>query len=496
MTVQSIEPVTLDHLLKPNPIFHKRAPRFGHEMLPYYSFKYLNLNNGSFGALPKVVTEHCKDLTEWQEENTDYYFRVGYRLPLVGVREELAKLVGASDVDELVMVTNTSTGMSVVLRNFIWESGDIIIRSNTTYGTVYKTVQYIHDTIPGVRISEFQMLFPTTRHTLVNEWRSFIAGVKKHAPHGKKIVAVIDSIVANPGVALPWKEMVKICKDAGIWTVVDGAHSVGQEPLQLAASGADFFVSSTHKWLGAKRGSAFLWMSNNGARDLMLSSIPTASSYISPGPDRPLNNFISQNQYNGCIDFTPYLSVHVALQWRQFIGGEEAIQNYCNNLARRGGELLAQKMGTHVLDPHGEFTLAMATVNVALPFPREMAEKYDAAVGAALSNKLLSKNMYAVTYHHNKHWWTRASVQIWNELEDFNVLGNAFVSICSEIIEEYNSANIPEDCKADSFEAYFRHPIKAAVFYDPGHGREVPKPVTSTHVVPVGYHTTLASIRP
>ncbi|KIK61039.1 hypothetical protein GYMLUDRAFT_43133 [Collybiopsis luxurians FD-317 M1] len=122
----------------------------------------------------------------------------------------------------------------------------------------------------------------------------------------------------------------------------------------------------------------------------------------------------SVHEDNGCIDFSPYFSAHVAFQWRQFIGGEEDIQNYCNDLARRGDELLAQKMGMHVLDLYGEFTLAM--VNITLPFPREMAEKYDAAVGAVLSNRQLSRNMYAVTYHHHKHWWTRASDQIWNEL--------------------------------------------------------------------------------
>ena len=29
--------------------------------------------------------------------------------------------------------------------------------------------------------------------------------------------------------ALPWKELVQVCKEEGIWSLVDGAHSVGQE---------------------------------------------------------------------------------------------------------------------------------------------------------------------------------------------------------------------------------------------------------------------------
>lgn len=88
---------------------------------------------GSYGALPKVVTEACNELMAWQEENTDFYYRIGFIPPLIGVREQLAQLVGASDVDELVMVPNASTGVGVVLRNFLWQCGDTIIRCKYYY---------------------------------------------------------------------------------------------------------------------------------------------------------------------------------------------------------------------------------------------------------------------------------------------------------------------------------------------------------------------------
>ncbi|KAJ3838422.1 PLP-dependent transferase [Lentinula raphanica] len=494
---QSIAPVPIDQIVKATSIFQQKTapPQFGHDFLPYFSFKqgYVNLNNGSYGALPKVVTEACTELMAWQEENTDFYYRIGFIPPLIDVRAQLAKLVGASDVDELVMVANASTGLGVVLRNFLWESGDIIIRCNTTYATVYKTIQYIHDVTPGVQISEFELLFPTTHQAILDGWQKHIDNVKQTAPQNKKIVAVIDSIVANPGAAMPWKEMVKICKDAGIWTIIDGAHSVGQEELNLAQCGADFFVSNCHKWLNSKRGAAFLWMPK-ASQKIMLTTIPTSASYVTPGPDRPDTNIISQFQYNGTIDYTTYLSVHVALQWREWIGGEKAIHEYCNNLAKEGGKLLAQTMNTQVMDPDGEFTKAM--VNVTLPFPSSFQAQYDASVGTALSNKLLSQNMYAVTYYHNNIWWTRVSAQIWNELEDFTTLANALVTICSEIVTEHSNANIPADCKAASFESYLQHPIQGAVALDSDNAIGAPKPITTTEVVPVGYHTQLASIRP
>lgn len=43
---------------------------------------------------------------------------------------------------------------------------------------------------------------------------------------------------------MPWREMVKICKRQGVWSVVDGAHSIGQEVgLDLTSAEPDFWLS-------------------------------------------------------------------------------------------------------------------------------------------------------------------------------------------------------------------------------------------------------------
>ena len=59
-----------------------------------------------------------------------------------------------------------------------------------------------------------------------------------------KIVAIIDSIASNPGVYLPWKEMANLCRERDILTVIDAAHSVGQEPnINLSEARPDFWVA-------------------------------------------------------------------------------------------------------------------------------------------------------------------------------------------------------------------------------------------------------------
>ena len=77
---------------------------------------------------------------------------------------------------------------------------------------------------------------------MLSSFRSHLQNIPRHPD--QKVVAVIDSIVSKPGVQLPWEEMVKICKEEGIISVVDAAHSIGQHvDINLHRIDPDFWVS-------------------------------------------------------------------------------------------------------------------------------------------------------------------------------------------------------------------------------------------------------------
>lgn len=112
-------------------------------------------------------------------------------------------------------------------------------------------MQYISDVRPHPSIETFKVTFPTTHAAIITAFKRYIEELKarlhasQSAARKAKIVAVIDSVVSHPGMYMPWKEMVKICREENILSLVDAVHSVGQElNLSLTEAQPDFFVSA------------------------------------------------------------------------------------------------------------------------------------------------------------------------------------------------------------------------------------------------------------
>ena len=51
--------------------------------------------------------------------------------------------------------------------------------------------------------------------------------------------------------------------------------------------------------------------------------------------------------------------VPIAIDFREWLGGEHKINKYTHELAIAGGKHLAERLGTSVLDPEGDLTLNM-----------------------------------------------------------------------------------------------------------------------------------------
>jgi hercynylcysteine S-oxide lyase len=205
----------------------------------------------------------------------------------------------------------------------------------------------------------------------------------------------------------------------------------------------------------------------------MRSSLPT-SHYFTPLPrlgvspaNNPLpptgkSNFVSQFEFVGSVDNGPFLCVPEALRFRREVcGGEEAIMNYCFDLARDGGRLIAQILGTEVMD-NKDHTLTYQCCMVNVRLPLEVVDDGDdvnersKGVPASDSNTIAivpRSQASAVTHFltsasvteystfialifYGNAWWARFSAQIYLELADFEYGAQVLKDLCQKVAEQ------------------------------------------------------------
>jgi selenocysteine lyase/cysteine desulfurase len=177
------------------------------------------------------------------EARPDKFIRYEYPTLLDESRGAMAKLLNV-DIDTLTFVPNATTGINTVLRNLVFRPKDKIIYFATIYGACEKTVSYIVETTP-VEAVKIQYTYPVSDDWLVDEFRKVVT--EEQSAGNNIVIAIFDTVVSLPGVRMPFERLTEACRELGVLSCVDGAHSVGHISLDLGKLDCDFFVSNCHK---------------------------------------------------------------------------------------------------------------------------------------------------------------------------------------------------------------------------------------------------------
>lgn len=200
---------------------------------------------GSFGTFPIEVRDAQRVFQEEQESRPDVFFIISHAEHVTESRKVIAKFVHAP-VDECVFVKNASTGINTVLRNLEFKQGDVIVYFATVYNAVEQALESLVETTP-VQTRRVDYTFPISHDEIV---RRFLNVVKQTKSEGLNVrAAIFETIVSVPGVRFPFEKLIKACKEESILSVIDGAHGVGQIPLNLGELSPDFFVSNCYKYV-------------------------------------------------------------------------------------------------------------------------------------------------------------------------------------------------------------------------------------------------------
>ncbi len=292
---------------------------------------WIFLNHGSYGARPRPVFERYQ---QWQRELEGQPVAfLGRRLGglLAEARGVLAQYLGV-DADEVVYHPNVTTALNVVARSLPLAAGDEVLASDHEYGALDRAWRFIcakRDARYVVR--PLPAHFADADEVVEAIW----SGV---TPRTR--VLFLSHITSFSALRLPIAPLIARARAAGIWTVIDGAHAVGQIALDLHALGADFYGGNCHKWLSAPPGAGFLY----ARRDVQPLIEPLMVGWgwqpRDPGPSA----FIDEQERQGTRDYSAYLSVPAAIAY-QAERDWPRVRAECHELIRYARTALAELTG-------------------------------------------------------------------------------------------------------------------------------------------------------
>ncbi|KAH8155204.1 uncharacterized protein LAJ45_00213 [Morchella importuna] len=433
---------------KPEP---EKPEELGHAMRKYFYFEkdWININHGSFGTYPRPVGRALQAFQAASEKRPDEFIRTTYPALLDRSRALLAAYLNVP-LPELVFVANATTGVNTVLRSLVFKPGDSIVYFDFIYNACKNSVEYIEETTPAVGV-KVPIKFPASDDVIVDTFR---AAIKKEQESGGVVrVAIFDTVISMPGLRLPFERLVGVCKELGVLSLVDGAHGIGHLRLDLGKLDADFFVSNCHKWLYVPRGCAAFHVPLRN-QHLIRSTLPTSHGYLPPTQatrtsavlhtNASNSDFVTMFEFVGTVDNSPALCIPAALRFREAVcGGEDRIMAYAQDIGYRGAQLIAQRLGTEVMERDRESCLW----NVRLPLVVAGARAAREGEGVVEEEKAVRVRDWAMDVVNREfnsavplmvyggEWWARVSGQVYLEMSDFEVIAGVLKAMCKRIAE-------------------------------------------------------------
>jgi isopenicillin-N epimerase len=298
------------------------------------------LNHGSFGATPEpVFAEYARWQRELERQPVEFLGRRAEGL-LDEARTAMAGYLHCAP-DDLVFNPNATTGINVVARSLPLEPGDEVVGTDLEYGACERTWEWFCAK-RGARYVRAHIPLPVTSPDEVVD--AIFAAV---TPRTRAIF--LSHITSGTALRLPVEAVARRAREAGILCVVDGAHAVGQIPVDLEAIGADFYASNFHKWLCAPKGSGFLYAQREHHPWL---ESPIVSWGWVEGSERyrPDSQFVSRNQMQGTRDIAAYLATPAAVAYQEERDWE-TVRERCHALAVEARERIGDLTGLPQIAP-------------------------------------------------------------------------------------------------------------------------------------------------
>lgn len=222
----------------------------------------LYLNNGSLGLSHRPVVEAMyRHLLESESASTRKYGEYpwwGYG-PSLEIRQKIAAFIGA-EASEVALTRNATEGMNTVATGLDLNPGDEVLLTDQEHPGG-RSAWYQRAKRYGIVVKEFEIpKSPKSPDEILERLESVIT------PRTR--VISVSHITTVTGGMLPVKEISRVAREKNIISLIDGAHAIGQLPIDMHEIGCDYYATSPHKWLFAPKGTGVLYCRKGMAEKL------------------------------------------------------------------------------------------------------------------------------------------------------------------------------------------------------------------------------------
>ena len=246
--------------------------------------------------------------------------------PFTDVKNALAGYVGGLP-EEICLTSNTTSALAMAYQGLRIRSDQEVVTTEHDHYSHHESIRLaavrsgaavrhvsLYDEGANARADEIvarlsRAISPKTRAVGVT-WVHSSTGVKLP-------IAAIAEAVARANRGRPGADRCLL--------IVDGVHGFGNQDVDVARLGCDFFAAGAHKWLFAPRGTGFLW----GRKDVWPEVRPTIPTFDPDGLDafqawmerKPLATTRAANvSPGGFLAYEHVLAIPAAVELHRAIG--------------------------------------------------------------------------------------------------------------------------------------------------------------------------------
>jgi L-cysteine/cystine lyase len=159
-------------------------------------------------------------------------------------REAAARLVGAAPED-VALTQNTTHGMNLGAVSLDWRAGDEVVSTTTEHPGCLAPLHALARR-SGVKV---ELVSPPVTAQKIEA-----------AMTPRTRLIALSHVDWTTGEVFPLAEISALARERGALTLVDGAQSVGNIPVDAPASGADMYAFTAHKWVLGPEGIGALYV--------------------------------------------------------------------------------------------------------------------------------------------------------------------------------------------------------------------------------------------